>query len=104
MIHVINLIVITFVIVYVIDISGFIQDGIEPMLARFFHVHQVRLKKPWNCSRCQTLWIGLLYILLTGHLTILSAGFVFMLSYATPIFNNLEIAMLDLMIKLTNKI
>ena len=104
MIHVINLIVMAFVIVYVIDISGFIQDGIEPMLARLFHVHKVRLKKPFSCSRCVTLWIGLIYILAAGHFTILAAGFVFMLSYATPIINNLEIAMLDLMIKLTNRI
>ena len=104
MIHVINLLVIAFVVVYVIDLSGFIQDGIEPMLAKFFHVHQVRLKKPWSCSRCMTLWIGLLYILITGHFTILAAGFVFMLSYAAPVINNLEIAILDWLTKLTSSI
>lgn len=103
MIHAINLIVITFVVVYVIDLSGFIQDGIEPLLAHIFKVHKVRLKKPWSCSRCMTLWIGLLYILITGHFTILSMGFVFMLSYITPFINNIEIAALEWLLNLTNR-
>lgn len=104
MIHAINLIVIMFVVVYVIDLSGFIQDGIEPLLNKIFHTHNAKLKKPWSCSRCMTLWTTLLYIIITGHFTILSIGFCFMLSYITPFINNIEIAVLDWLINLTNKL
>lgn len=103
MIHVINLFVIAFVVVYVIDLSGFIQDGIEPLLNKIFHTHNAKLKKPWSCSRCMTLWIGLLYIIIAGKFTILTIGFVFMLSYITPFINNIEIAALEWLLNLTNR-
>lgn len=102
MIHTINLLVIAFVVVYVIDLSGFIQDGIEPLLNNIFHTHNAKLKKPWSCSRCMTLWIGLLYLLIVGKFTILAMGFVFALSYITPFINNVEIAALDWLLNLTS--
>lgn len=102
MMNVINLLIISLIIVYVIDLSGFIQDGVEPLLARIFHVHQVRLKKPWSCSKCMTLWIGLLYVMIFCHITIPIIGYVFFLSFMTPVLNNTLIAIYEWLLKLTN--
>ena len=102
MMNVINLLILTMIIVYVIDLSGFIQDGVEPMLAKLFHQRQVRLKKPWSCSRCMTLWIGLLYVLIFCHITIPIIGYVFLLSFLTPVFNNMLITIYEWLLKLTN--
>lgn len=102
MMHVINMFIIALTVVYVIDLSGFIQEAVEPFLARMFKMHQVRLKKPWGCSRCMTLWTTLLYIAITGHFTIPTIGFCFLLSFLTPFFNNIMIALMDWLLNLTN--
>lgn len=41
-----DLLLVTLIIVYIIDISGAIEDLVEPALAKIFHKSKVRLKKP----------------------------------------------------------
>lgn len=96
-----NLILIQLIIVFIIDLSGFIEDGIEPMLAKLFHKPKVRLKKPWSCSLCLTTWIGLIYILIKGCFTIPMIGYVLLLAYLTPIAYNLLIMVKEALIKIT---
>ena len=97
-----NLLVIQLIIVFIIDLSGFIEDGIEPMLGKIFKKSKVRLKKPWSCSLCLTTWIGLIYILIKGCFTIPMIGYVFLLAFLTPIANNLLIMVREALIKITN--
>lgn len=100
----INLLIIQLIIVFVIDLSGFIEDGIEPLLGKIFKNPKVKLKKPWSCSLCMTTWIGLLYLLITGHFTIPMIGYVLLLAYLTPIANNLLIMIKEALTKITNLI
>lgn len=81
----INLLLIQTILVFIVDLSGFIQDGIEPMLARWFKRPQVKLKKPWACSLCLTTWIGLIYIFIQGCFTIPMIAYVLLLAYLTPV-------------------
>lgn len=98
----IDLLIIQLIIVFVIDLSGFIQDGIEPLLGKIFKNPRVKLKKPWCCSLCLTTWIGLIYILIQGCFTIPMIGYVFFLAFLTPIANNLLIMIKEALIKITN--
>jgi hypothetical protein len=49
-----------------------------------------------------TLWIGLLYVLIFCHITIPIIGYVFLLSFLTPVFNNMLITIYEWLLKLTN--
>lgn len=98
----IDLLLVTLIIVYIIDISGAIEDLAEPLLAKLFHKSKVRLKKPWSCSKCMTFWIGLIYLLITMNFTIPYIFYVCMLSMLTPFFNNVLTLLLEALIKLTD--
>lgn len=96
-----NLFILQLIIVFIIDLSGVIEDGIEPMLAKFFKQRKVKLKKPFCCSLCMTTWIGLIYILIKGCFTIPMIGYVLLLAFLTPIANNLLIMVREALIKIT---
>lgn len=97
-----NLIIIQLIIVFVADLSGFIEDGIEPFLGRLFKMKHFKLKtKPFKCSLCLTTWIGLIYILIKGCFTIPMIGYVLLLAFLTPIANNLLIMVREALIKIT---
>lgn len=98
----IDLLLVTLIIVYIIDISGAIEDLVEPLLGKIFHKSKVKLKKPWSCSRCMTFWIGLLYLLITWNITIPYIFYVCMLSMLTPFFNNVMALLLEALNKLTD--
>lgn len=100
----IDLLVICLMVVFVIDLSGFVDDGIEPLLGKIFKTSNVKLKKPWGCSLCMSHHINLLYIIITGTFSIPMWGYVCLLSFMTPVFNNLLIGLRDFLIKITNNI
>lgn len=100
----INLLIIQLIIVFVIDISGFIDEGIEPALAKILKQKKVKLKKPFSCSLCMTTWIGLIYILIYGSFTIPMIGYVFLLAYLTPIAYNFLLMVREALTKITNLI
>lgn len=98
----IDLLLITLIIVYIIDISGAIEDLVEPMLAKIFHKQKVRLKKPFSCSKCMSFWVGLFYLVVTWDITIPYIFYVCMLSMLTPFFNNVLCLLLETLNKLTD--
>ena len=100
----IKLLIIQLIIVFIVDISGFIEDGIEPMLSRVFKMKNAKLRKPLNCSLCLTTWIGLLYLLVTWQISIYTIGYVFLLAMMTPTANNMLLAIKDLIDRIITKI
>lgn len=82
-----QLILITFIIVYIWDISGFV-----PSVKRFILKKLTGLTNPdptkvsWpplDCSRCMTVWICLTWLLICGHFTIPYIAFVMLMSFMT---------------------
>lgn len=98
----INLLLLTLIIVYIIDISGAIEDLVEPILRKWFKNPMAKLKKPWSCSRCMTFWLGLLYLIVTWNITFPYIAYVCLLSMVTPFFNNLLCLVLETLNKLTD--
>ena len=89
-------------IVYVLDISGFVDDGIQPFFRKHF---KGQLKtKPFLCSLCMSHWIGLLYIIITGTFSIPMWGYVCLLSLLTPVFYNLLIGLREFLLKITSNV
>ena len=74
--------ILAFVVVYVVDISGFTESW-RDALARALHVRELRPLKPFDCSLCMTWWVCLIYPICVGQfslLTMLVAAVLSMLS------------------------
>lgn len=56
-----NLLMISFVICFIVDISGIIES-IESALSKWLK-GKAQLPKPFNCSLCLTFWVGLIYVI-----------------------------------------
>lgn len=100
MMTLINLLIISMMIVYVLDLSGFVDDGIQPFFKKHF---KGQLKtKPFLCSMCMTHHIGLIYILIIGKFSIAMWGYVCLLSFLTPVWYNILIGLKEWLLKITN--
>lgn len=64
-----NLLIIGFLCVFVIDYSGFVGE-MEALINRwlkspiYYHI-----PKPFSCSLCCTFWLGLIYLIVVGRLS-----------------------------------
>ena len=99
---IINLIVITFMVVYVLDLSGFVDYGIQPFFRK--HFRGTLKTKPFLCSQCMTHHISLIYILITGNFSIPMWGFVCLLSFLTPVTKNILVGLKELLSRISEKI
>lgn len=79
---IIDLLLIQFIIVNIIDISGFIQE-METMIARWLKVKSVHIPKPFSCSYCLCWWTGLIYLMVTGNLTLIYTAILLMICVLT---------------------
>lgn len=87
----INILMITFICVYIIDLSGVI-DELEDIIGKWLKC-KIKIPKPFSCSLCSSWWLGLLYIIIMGKFTILNIAFVAFLSFLTPNIYNILIAL-----------
>lgn len=96
----IELLIIQLFVVFVIDLSGIIEE-MEKIIAKWLKVTKVHIPKPFSCSLCTTFWLSIIYILCTGHFTIPYIGFCALMAYLTPAAYNILIALKDILIWLT---
>lgn len=95
-----DLLIIQMVIVFIIDLSGII-DELEKMLAKWLKVSKVRIPKPFSCSLCSSWWTGLIYLIIIGQFTIPMIGYVALLAYLTPVAYNFLLMVKEALIKIT---
>lgn len=99
-----QLIYITFIIVFCIDLSG----AIPKLNKLVWGLLRPGIKyTDWqipliSCSLCVTWWTGIIYLLITGF-TWIGLLEVALLAYMTPVIGTLLIVIKDLLIKLLNK-
>lgn len=103
----IELLLLQLIIVFVIDISGFV-DTMKSKLAKLltngkFKSPDFRLR-PFDCSLCATFWTGIIYLLITHQFTIPLLAFVCLLSATTTISKDVYFTITDMIIKLLDKI
>lgn len=103
----INLLLLQLIIVFIIDISGFV-DTMKSKLAKLltngkFKSPDFRLR-PFDCSLCATFWSGILYLIFTHQFTIPLIAFVCLLSATTTIAKDIYYTITDVLIKILDKI
>lgn len=88
----IDLLVIAFICVLVIDKSGFIESiksGISSILTNGRIKNSDYRIKPFDCSLCSTWWCGLVYLIVTGSVSLMSIGILLLIAiYVTEIISN----------------
>lgn len=101
----IDLLIIQLITVILIDQSGAIESFklfISNALTKGKIPSTNFSLKPLDCSFCMNHWIGLLFLLLTHQLTLVSYCVVLLLSFATPITNSILLLIKDLVLYLIN--
>lgn len=95
----VDILIVQAIIVFIIDLSGAVEDMVEPFLAKVFKQPSVRLKKPFSCSLCTTFWLGLLYIAIYGHFTLPYIAYVCLLAWMTPVTKDILILLREFILK-----
>lgn len=102
-----DMILITIVVVYIIDLSG-IVNTIKRRVWSIFMPRHIEYDgfsiKPFDCSLCSTWWAGLCYITYIGEWSLLNVVIVALFSFYAENINHLMVSIKDLLGMLTNKI
>ena len=104
----INLFILTCIIVFIIDLSGFVDEMVKRLYYKYIKVgdyHTLIPKlKPLTCSLCLSFWAGIIYLLITSQFTILMLGYVCLLAFLTPIIGDILVMIKDALNKIINLI
>ena len=105
-----NLLLIQFIIVFIIDLSGVIYYFKKLYCRLLFGKYYPKnlpytlTIKPIDCSLCLSFWFGLLYLLIIHHLTLFNISIVCLLAYMTPFTKELILTIKELLINTLLKI
>jgi len=99
---ILDLLLIQFIIVGIIDVSGFVQE-LEGFLSKWLHI-RARIPKPIGCSLCSTWWTGLIYLIITGNLTLPLVAFTLFISLLTTVTKDIIYLIQDIFIKIITTI
>lgn len=104
----INLFILTCIIVFIIDLSGFVDEMVKLLYYKYIKVgdyHTLIPKlKPFTCSLCLSFWVGIIYLLITRQFTILMIGYVCLLAFLSPIIGDILVMIKDVLNKVINLI
>ena len=84
---VINILLIAVIWVFILDLSGII-DEMENGLAKWLNVKKVHIPKPFSCSLCMTWWTGLIYLLVLNRCTLGGVAILAIACFCTPVIMN----------------
>lgn len=75
----IDLLLVALVTIYIVDISGF-TEAWRSSLARMLKVSALRPLPPFDCGKCMTWWVCLVYAICAGRLCLGTIAFSALLS------------------------
>ena len=109
----INLLILSLIVVFIIDISGFFRT-IAAHIYRWTFNNKKEMPDnfDWDnvfigfhifkCSLCATFWAGIIYLLATSTFTILNLGYVVLLAFLTPILKDMLLLTKDALTTVLN--
>lgn len=97
-----DLILIQIIVVILIDISGIVQS-VEGLIARLLSLKKVSIYM-LECSFCMNHHTAVIYLLLTGALSLKTYCFVLILSFLTSVTKDLLWGVRDRLVKLVSKL
>ena len=76
----IHLILVALVTIYIVDISGFTESW-RDALARWLKIPTLRPLKPFDCGKCMTWWVCIIYAICVGQFSLGTIAFAALLSH-----------------------
>lgn len=95
---IINLLIITIIICFIVDLSGFIQE-MEGILSKWLKF-KVHIPKPFSCSLCLSFWCNLIYLLISHHFTLPYIVFVALASFLSKNISGFLLWIRELLVKI----
>lgn len=80
---IINLTILSFILVFIIDKSGVI-DSIKHFIGKYLGIKDVQLK-PFECSLCMTFWTDLIYLAFFSTFNLYYFLYTCFLAFSTPL-------------------
>lgn len=82
-----DMVMIMVMTVFIVDVSGFVESVKRTVWSWLYpnRVYRDFELKPFTCSLCMTWWLCLLYLVITGNLTLFSTFIALGLSYLSPV-------------------
>lgn len=80
MIIYIDLLLIAAITIYIVDLSGFTESW-RSALTRWLKAKELKPIRPFDCSLCMTWWVGIIYALCTGNLSLPVIAYIAALSF-----------------------
>lgn len=79
---IIDILLVAVVTIYIVDLSGFTESW-RSALARLLKISESALRpiKPFDCGKCMTWWVCLIYIICVGKVTLPYIAFIALLSH-----------------------
>lgn len=71
-----DLLFLALITVFIIDYSGVIQSLEEGLQKWLKMPNRAHIPKPFSCSLCMTFWLGLFYLLITAHFSLMGVAYV----------------------------
>ena len=75
----IDLILVALVTIYIVDLSGFTETWLN--ILSNYRGRKITGLKPFSCSLCMVWWVCLIFLLVTGNLTLPMVAFSALLSF-----------------------
>lgn len=98
-----ELLLVALVTVYIVDLSGF-TDSWRAGLASVLKIKSLRPLRPFDCGKCMTWWLCLLYALCVGELSLGTVAFSALLSFLSIPIGQILIFIRETLLWFINKI
>lgn len=99
---IIDLILVALVTIYIVDLSGFTDTWLKVLSA--YKGRTIRELKPFSCSLCMVWWVCLVYLLVSGNLSLPMVAFSALLSFLSYPLGQLLILMREAFLNIINKL
>lgn len=98
----IDLILVAFVTIYIVDLSGFTDTWLN--ILSNYRGRRITGLKPFSCSLCMVWWVCLIYAVIVGNLTIPVVALIALLSFLSVPCGQFLILIREAFLKVINKL
>ena len=99
----IELTLVALVTIYIVDVSGF-TDSWRGAISRWLKVSNLRPLPPFDCGKCMSWWVCLIYAICTGEITLGTVAYSALLSLLSFPIAQILIFIRESLLWLINKI
>ena len=86
----IHLLLVAAVTIYIVDVSGFTESW-RSLVATKLHIPRMKPLPPFDCGKCMTWWVCLIYSICVGRISVMTIAFSALLSHLSVPIGSLMI-------------